>query len=455
MSKILKNKRFNLLLILYKYKTNMPKEQNEDLSDCDESTESSVSTKPDTESEEEFDFDSDESKLKMLKNLKYDYASYEIKYIYETYLKNSDEIDLNPSYQREFSWSNDKQDLFIDSIVNNYIIPPIILIKLNNKKGFKYECMDGQHRLTVLKHFIEGTTINPKSPHYIKFTKIENKTLTDIYHTKPEIDEKNLKSYRLMNEDELNAFNDKKLIVIKIANYDKKMDDVFNKIKNEMFLRLQKGERVSNTDILRNHDNIFINVLRENNLLKLNTYQHNDSYKKIFDIIDIKAKKINIQLNSLIYFVIRSLVIIHNNKLDVGLLSDNTLRDEILNKKSKLSNRFDMTKDNIMTYLDKFKKFITRIYKMKEQHNFKNLNEYFLLILLKIYLDEKDNLNLCLENLSSLQSYIDDKYYDKLFSKNINNKKVKIVQGKYLEKPFDEIKEKINELKESESESDE
>ena len=74
MSKILKNKRFNLLLILYKYKTNMPKEQNEDLSDCDESTESSVSTKPDTESEEEFDFDSDESKLKMLKNLKYDYA---------------------------------------------------------------------------------------------------------------------------------------------------------------------------------------------------------------------------------------------------------------------------------------------------------------------------------------------------------------------------------------------
>jgi hypothetical protein len=94
-------------------------------------------------------------KIKMLKNLKYDFASYEIKYIYETYLKHEGEINLSPSYQREFAWSNDKQDLFIDSVMNNYIIPPIILIKLTDKKGFRYECMDGQHRLTVLKHYID------------------------------------------------------------------------------------------------------------------------------------------------------------------------------------------------------------------------------------------------------------------------------------------------------------
>jgi hypothetical protein len=126
------------------------------------------------ESQEEIlekdDIVDDENKISMLKNLKYDFESYEIKYIYETYLKNQ-EVNLSPSYQREFSWSNDKQDLFIDSIINNYIIPPIILIKLNTKKGFKYECMDGQHRLTVLKHFIEGKPVNPTIPHYIKYTK--------------------------------------------------------------------------------------------------------------------------------------------------------------------------------------------------------------------------------------------------------------------------------------------
>ena len=419
------------------------------------------------DSESDDSYDSNEAKLKMLKNLKYDYASYEIKYIYETYLKNSDEINLNPSYQREFAWCNDKQDLFIDSVINNYIIPPIILIKLNHKKGFRYECMDGQHRLTVLKHFIEGTPINQKSPHYIKFTKKEDGKedgkengkedrkedgkedrkkdgkLVDIYYKKPEIDDPNtklLKNYRVMNEDELNSFNDKKLIVIKITNFDKKMDDVFNKIKNEMFLRLQKGERVTNTDVLRNHDNTFINVLREQNILKFNTYHTSESYKRLYDIIDIKPKKINMQLNVLIYFVIRCILIIHKKSLNIGSLNDNVLRDEILKNKDV---RFEMSKDDINSCIDKMKKFITRIYKMKEQNEFSKLNEYFLLVLLKIYLDEKDDINTCLEHIEDFNVYNTDEYYDKLIIKNVNNKKVKFIIGKYFEKPLEEIKEKI------------
>ena len=413
----------------------------------------------DTDSEE-LDFDSEEAKIKMLKNLKYDFASYEIKYIYETYLKNSDEIDLNPSYQREFSWSNDKQDLFIDSVVNNYIIPPIILIKLNTKNNklksdnkiqdknkFKYECMDGQHRLTVLKHFIEGKPINVKAPHYIKFIKKENDTITDIYYQKNEILDKITKLHRYMNDDELNAFNDKKLIVIKISNFDKNMDDVFDKIKNEMFLRLQKGERVSGTDVLRNHDSGFINILRQHNLLKLKTFQTNDTYKKLNEIMDNKAKKNNQQLNNLIYFIIRSILIINENRLDVGLLNENTLRDELLNKKSKNVKRFDILETNIMSALDKIKKLITRIYKMKEQkEELPKINEYLLLVLLKIYIEEKDNLNVCLENFDNIAKFNDENYYDKLFTKNINNKKIKIIQGKYLEKPADEIKDIIKSI---------
>lgn len=399
--------------------------------------------KLESESESEDSVDLNDAKLKMLKNLKYDYASYEIKYIYETYLKNSDEINLNPSYQREFSWSNDKQDLFVDSIINNYIIPPIILIKSNHKKGFRYECMDGQHRLTVLKHFIEGTPINKKSPHYIKFTKKEDDKLVDIYYSKPEIDDDNsklLKNYRIMNEDELNSFNDKKLIVIKITNFDKKMDDVFNKIKNEMFLRLQKGERVSNTDVLRNHDNNFVNVLREQNILKFNTYHTSESYKRLYDIIDIKPKKINMQLNVLIYFVIRCILIIHKKSLNVGLLNDNVLREEILKNKDV---RFEMSTDDINASIDKMKKFVTRIYKMKEQNEFNKLNEYFLLVLLKIYLDEKDDLNTCLEHIDDFSEYNTDEYYDKMIVKKVNNKKVKYIVGKYFEKPLEEIKEKL------------
>ena len=121
-------------------------------------------------------------------------------------------------------------------------------------------------------------------------------------------------------------------------------------------------------------------------------------------------------------------------------MNDNVLRDEILKNKDV---RFEMSTDDINSCIDKMKKFITRIYKMKEQNEFSKLNEYFLLVLLKIYLDEKDDLNTCLEHIDDFSEYNSDEYYNKLIVKNVNNKKVKFIVGKYFEKPLEEIKEKI------------
>jgi len=389
-------------------------------------------------SEEELVLDSDEAKLKMLKNLKYEFASYEIKYIYETYLKNPEELNLSPSYQREFTWSNDKQDLFIDSVLNNYIIPPIILIKSNNK-NYEYECMDGQHRLTVLKHFMECTPINKDSPHYIRYLKQENNNPIDVYYTKTDELDKLPKTHRYMTKEELSAFNNKKLIIIKINNFNKKMDDVFDKVKNEMFLRLQKGERVSSTDIIRNYDSPLINTLRDYNLLKYKTYESHDVFKRINDIIDIKTKKIATKLTSLIFFVLRCLIIIKENNFDVGLITDQLIKDELLNKKK--SDKFDFTKEKCVECLDKFKKFVTRVYKMKEQNKLPQMNEFFLIVLLKIYLEEKDKLNDTLEIYDKIKETNSDTYFNKLFNRNINGKTIKHVLGKYLEKPYQTIQD--------------
>jgi hypothetical protein len=412
---------------------------NDDVNNDDVNNDDTQSTNTnDNNSEDELELDENDAKLKMLKNLKYDFASYEIKYIYDTYLKNDGEVDLSPSYQREFSWTNDKQDLFIDSVVNNYIIPPIILIKLNKKSKYRYECMDGQHRLTVLKHYIEGTPINKNSHHYIKYLRKENDKQIDVFYKETDSLEKYPKNKRYMTDDELNSFNDKKLIVIKISNFDKKMDETFDKIKNEMFLRLQKGERVSGTDILRNYDSPLVNTLREYNLLKYKTFTTHDTFKRIENILELKTKKTNMILSSYIFFVIRCILIIKNNTLDVGLLNETTLREEILGKKQ--SDRFNIDKKHIVDSLDKLKKFITRVYKMKEQEELPKFNEYFLLILLKIYLDEKDKLNEKLEQYDKYAEYNNDKYYQKLFNKNINRKIIKIFHGKYLDKPYDLIK---------------
>jgi hypothetical protein len=393
-----------------------------------------------TESESEVELDTCEAKLKMLKNLKYDFASYEIKYIYETYLKNELELDLSPSYQREFTWSNEKQDLFIDSVVNNYIIPPIILIKLNGKKGRRYECMDGQHRLTVLKHYIEGKPINKDSQHYIRYVKKENDKNINIYYKETDRDTSK-ENNRIMNINELSAFNDKKLIVIKISNFDKNMDETFDKIKNEMFLRLQKGERVNCTDMIRNHDNPLINTLRNYNLLKYKTYETNETYKRLPDILYCNTKKIPLKLKYYIYFLIRSMIIIKEDKLDVGNISDSIINDDFLKKNS---NRFKFDEEKCIGYVDKFKKFISRVYKMREQEELPKFNEYFLLILLKIYLEEKDKLNDTLEIYEKIKDFNTDEYYKKLFNKNINGKTIKFISGKYLEKPYEKILEILN-----------
>jgi hypothetical protein len=406
--------------------------------DSENESELTSSNKIDTESDSEIELDSSEAKLKMLKNLKYDFASYEIKYIYETYLKNETELDLSPSYQREFTWSNEKQDLFIDSVVNNYIIPPIILIKLNNKKGCRYECMDGQHRLTVLKHYIEGKPINKDSPHYIRYVKKENDKNINIYYKENSNFKENC---RIMNQDEFSAFNDKKLIVIKISNFDKNMDDIFDKIKNEMFLRLQKGERVNSTDIIRNNDNPLINTLRNYNLLKYKTYETNDTYKKLLNIFKCNTKKPALKLKSYIYFLIRSMIIIKEDKLDVGDISDSIINDNFLKKNN---DKFKFEEDKCNEYLVRFKKFIIRVFGMKEQEELPQFNEYFLLILLKIYLVEKDKLNETLENYDKFKEYNSDEYYKKIFNKNINGKVIKFVSGKYLEKPYNNIMEILN-----------
>ena len=143
----------------------------------------------DVEDVEDVDIDHRIKENKLLKNLKYDYEQFEIRDFYDLYLQKKNKINFKPVYQRSFSWNKDKQNLFIDSIIHNYIIPPIILIKLENEE-YEYECIDGQHRLCVIKHFIESTPIDLDRPHFIRYKKIDkdrNKNHNVLYDEKERI----------------------------------------------------------------------------------------------------------------------------------------------------------------------------------------------------------------------------------------------------------------------------
>lgn len=71
-------------------------------------------------------------------------------------------INLNPKYQRRSVWSEDKQAYFINSIINNFPVPPIFASY--SLEDDRIDIIDGKQRLTAIKNFIEG-----KIPHYVEY----------------------------------------------------------------------------------------------------------------------------------------------------------------------------------------------------------------------------------------------------------------------------------------------
>ncbi len=67
-------------------------------------------------------------------------------------------INLEPSYQREGGvWSVPKQQLFIDSLLNQYDIPKIYLHKVDrDATGLDYAVIDGKQRISTIFAFLDG-----------------------------------------------------------------------------------------------------------------------------------------------------------------------------------------------------------------------------------------------------------------------------------------------------------
>jgi hypothetical protein len=67
-------------------------------------------------------------------------------------------IEENPPYQRESAvWSLDKQQLFIDSLLNGYDVPKIYLHDLRGAQPTPvYAIVDGKQRLTTIWDYLDG-----------------------------------------------------------------------------------------------------------------------------------------------------------------------------------------------------------------------------------------------------------------------------------------------------------
>ena len=65
-----------------------------------------------------------------------------------------------PDYQRDSSqWDLPKKSLFIDSLINNMTIPPLIVYPETDKDtgAERHQIVDGQQRLTTIRDYLKGT----------------------------------------------------------------------------------------------------------------------------------------------------------------------------------------------------------------------------------------------------------------------------------------------------------
>ncbi|MER9926720.1 DUF262 domain-containing protein [Mesorhizobium sp. M0048] len=62
------------------------------------------------------------------------------------------QLELNPTYQRDFVWSNSDSQMLIESILRGIPLPSIILARVSSSQ--RYQIVDGKQRLTAILRFM-------------------------------------------------------------------------------------------------------------------------------------------------------------------------------------------------------------------------------------------------------------------------------------------------------------
>lgn len=170
-------------------------------------------------------------------------------------------INLRPVYQRHIRWSPNAMNDFIGTIMNRGLIPCVYMYKLSAEEQVdnrKFEMVDGQHRIYTIKSFVDSTL--QKLPHiakpFIVYWNYEHRTedgtieyIPVFYKRTDDVENwcrETKKTPHYLTDEELEYVNDS-TINISIINSQLTIDQ-----RREIFMSLQKGVPVRNSDYLKN-----------------------------------------------------------------------------------------------------------------------------------------------------------------------------------------------------------
>lgn len=176
-------------------------------------------------------------------------------------------IKLCPCYQRDIRWSPEAMNDFIGTIMNNGLVPGVIMYELQpedkveqDQGKYDFEVVDGQHRLYTLNAFKSSKLQilpNIKKPFIVHWCyettdEVGTKNVQRVfYENTEEVQTWYRDTYKqgapyFLTEDEKKVFN-KFTICITTLCSSLSMDH-----RREIFMSLQKGIPVRNSDYLKN-----------------------------------------------------------------------------------------------------------------------------------------------------------------------------------------------------------
>jgi hypothetical protein len=173
-----------------------------------------------------------------------------------------DKVDKHPIYQREIRWNKEKMDALISTIMETGVVPSILLYKLqptDDRKlaSFRWECIDGQHRLFVLEHFFRSRLVRLDGREWmVSWNWVsEDKQVTHIFYQESEDTKRWIAAhpkerYEYMSEDERDFFGDFSMELREIK------DPLTLEQRCAIFTSLQQGVQVRGSDLLKNFTKI-------------------------------------------------------------------------------------------------------------------------------------------------------------------------------------------------------
>ncbi len=241
--------------------------------------------------------------------------------IYNEYLKNND-LQLTPEYQRELCWSVEKMNTFVDTIMKNWIVPNYVIYELPDSEieqcDHSFECVDGQHRLTSLKWFIEGIK-DERTGRYVHWKKDGHRV---FYNMSDDELVKLPKSWKARNFTKLEKknFDGYNMCIQILKCKSNKSKGISFATKCSIFNRLQNGEKISSYDKIKNlHTNQISNCIRSSKLVELFVKKHKIHEK-------LQTRKMKKYESFAYYFLVRVFLILDRKSLETNYLDLNIKR---------------------------------------------------------------------------------------------------------------------------------